>query len=1105
MNWPALLLGIFWVTSLFGQSGTREDFPPPFNFHVDSVTLLATWQSPRIVLLHEDFEEDVFPPDGWTDSTLGEGWQGVSSPVYQAWEVPDHPGKFALANDDAAGGMNNGSEDLLFTPVMDLTVADSFMLTFDSYFDAGWGQEAYVKYSLDGGESWQLLLDVPAKLEWQKLVVDLSEFSGEDGESTFQLLFHAEDNNWASGWALDNVVVSTDDIGEPPVDYKIFIESRQVAQEKDTSYQYYFEHSTSRYCGILAHYSNGVSDTMRETIQSAYLAPPESLVGNAPDDVVILHWSNPSVPLHPYKRDFLDSVFCFPSVSPHIEGGCVSDGTYVYSVFEDSDSVYKYDFFGNIIERFNIPGIPGLYDLTYNDDDGYYYGAKGTSLIYIMDFENHFLAGTLIAPVPVRGIAYDKVNNAFWANNWSSDLTLFDASGYVLNSFPVPNYGNFYGLAYDMYDDGGPYIWAFSRDGGGNLVIQIDVELEQETGYYLDLNSISINGGQAAGLYFNINPLLGGVMLYGNIQNDVFFGYGYLEIIFTTTMPEHLLGFNIYKDDNFLAYSPGYAPPFSVNSFMDTLTEPAGSLMYEVTAVYDMTEYGFPGDSAESEREGPAMVVSPLPILELDYVEDWEYISYDWIIPEGEWQISQETGNDAPAAVFMPDSLLTDYESSLKSYLFLAYDLQKINLAYDIYLASNQPTGNEILEVQVLDFMTGSWNTLMAYSNSEGTFDWRRDTIEITESFNGNEFRIRFMAMGENSAAIEFWAIDNIALTHSCLPPTDVEAILGPEPEDSIRITWQEPWPALAEWWQWDDGVQYSSLSAGYGKDNWFACATRWDSEQLADLKGAYLTAIGFIPCELTTYYKIAVWTGEDKHLIYNQAVENQVLNQWNIILLNKPVPVDITKDLLVGYQSSQFTGYPHSVDDGPAIDGYGNLYKYGEWTTLLEINPEMDFNWNIKAYFERDSIPVENYELYRSIDGSDYEMIAEPPGEEYLDAVFNWNAEYCYALKAVYPYEVCVSGYSEESCILAVSSDPVEISDNSYIQVYPNPSSGDFFIESSEEMNQISIYNTSGMMIYEEEGSDVMKKIHLDVEPGIYFLKVRVSENAIYKKLIIH
>jgi len=1107
MRWPVFLFGLIWGGILQGQTGPHRDFLPPFNFHVDSVTLLATWQPPKIVLLDEDFEGDAFPPAGWTSSTLGAGWQGVSSPAYEAWVVPDHPGRFALANDDVAGGMNNGSQDLLFTPVLDLTVADSFMLAFDTYFDAGWGQEAYVKYSLDSGLTWPLLLDVPAKLEWQKIVVDLSEFSGEGGDSTFQLLFHADDNGWASGWAVDNVQVTSDEIGEQPEYYKIFLENTQIAQLSDTSYWYYIEFNTTRECGVVAKYEGGVSDTAWQTVYSNFPPPPKGIAASIPDEVAILYWGTPAIPSPHYKRESFDSVFCFPSLGVLPEGGCDSDGLHIFSVFENSDSVYKYDFFGNLIEKFTIPGIPGLYDLAYVPYEGCFYGGKGGHILYKMNFQEHTLISTIVTPVAIKGLAYDIILDGFWASDWLGNMTLFDFAGNIIRSIPALNIGNIYGLAYDAWTSGGPYLWALTYQSSNNLLVTISIAAGVLGAYSIDLTTVSLTGGIVGGLYSSENNPFGNVILGGNLKNDVFFGFELYDLVFNQSVPEGLLGFNIYKDDEFMTYTQGYiwGEP---NTYHDTLLYPVQHIKFEITALYDATLYGSPGDTAESLPEGPAYAVVGY-FLDLDFFENWEYSNQNlWTIPINEWYISEETGNEPPAAVFMPDSLLSEYQSSLKSWPFtiVGSPSPDIFLSYDLSLSSSQNTGNEILDVQVYDDLQDEWKTVMTYSNASGSFDWQRDTVKISDHITGGIFMIRFTARGESSSDIEYWAIDNIALNKSCVPPKNVEAQLGPVPEDSIRITWQEPWPTLAEWRQWDDGVQYSLMSFAMGKDNWTACASRWDPEHLTDLKDAYLTAVGLIPGEATTYYKVAVWTGEERELVYTQATENLVLNEWNIIPLNEPLAIDITKDLLIGYQSAQYSGLPHSLDNGPAIDGYGNLLRIGsEWSTLLEINPELDFNWNIKAFFERDSIPVGNYNLYRSIDGSDYQLIAQLEETEYLDEVSNWNAEYCYALKAVYPYEVCVSGYSEESCILAVSIDPHDISGNSFLHIYPNPSQGIIFLKSSEEIHRIRIYNASGKLIFNEEVNDNHKEIHLeDNEPGVYLVQVLTRGGSHYHKIVV-
>ncbi len=878
MKWLTVSLAVLLAHALCGQ-GT---FLPPYHFQVDSVSLVATWQSPRMVLLDEDFEGVSFPPDGWTDTTLGQGWHGVEDPVYQNWLVPEHEGSFALTNDDAAGYSNDGSQDLLLMPALDLTVANWFTLTFDSYFDAGYGEQATLEYSIDGGSNWDFLLDIPASLKWEKIGVNLIDFSGPGGSSSFQIRFHADDQGYfASGWAVDNVEVYSTDT-ELPLGYGIFLGSEQIDQVTGNSYTFYIEYSSTENCGVVALYEGGHSDTLWKAVHSAYLAPPTNLVGSVPDDAAILFWLSPTVPV----------------------------------------------------------------EISYKD--------------------------------------------------------------------------------------------------------------------------------------------------------------------ISEVIPDNILGFNLYKNGEFLAYSAGYEPIGSTNSYTDPLPEP-GFYTYEVSAIYDMTEYGFPGDSAESDREGPAFVSCPVPTLELDFYEDWEnYLSNHWTIPENEWLVDQQIGNGAPAAVFMPDSSLSDYESSLKSAFFLVFVSPgaQIQLSYDVSLSSIQTTGNETLDVQVGGTVNDDWTTLASYSNIEGSFDWKRDTIDITNYLSENFFRIRFLAHGVSSDAIESWALDNIAVTLSCQPPTDVTAAIGPEPEDSILVTWQEPWPTLEEWREWDDGIQDETIGFGVGKEAYVACAARWTSEDLEDLKGARLTAIGFIPGEASTFYKATVWTGDEKELVRIQAVDNLIVNEWNIITLDPPLEVDITRDLVVGYQFSRYTGYSMSLDAGPAVDGYGNLLQFGQgqpWTTLLEINPETDRNWNIKAYFERDSIPVQGYELYRSFDGGDYELIAEPFETSYLDPVLNWNATYCYALKAVYPDQACTSGLSGESCITVTSVGNFLENDGGFLNIYPNPSEGKFTLESSEEILRISIYNVSGRMIFSEEMKTFRKEIHLEEGPGIYFMRVQTDRDSYYQKVILY
>ena len=186
----------------------------------------------------------------------------------------------------------------------------------------------------------------------------------------------------------------------------------------------------------------------------------------------------------------------------------------------------------------------------------------------------------------------------------------------------------------------------------------------------------------------------------------------------------------------------------------------------------------------------------------------------------------------------------------------------------------------------------------------------------------GHIFKVRFSAKGVNSINIVSWFIDNIHVYRDCSPPENLNAHLD---ESGMNLSWDYPSGTGFEdqWIHWDDGeVSGNSIFAGY---DW-SVAARWTPGQLVDYKGALLTQIGFVPGDGPAIYMVKVWQGElAANLVAEQEVVNPVYGQWNNIILNTPVLIDVTQELWVGYHIHNDTGYPAGVDDGPAIDGYGN------------------------------------------------------------------------------------------------------------------------------------------------------------------------------------
>ena len=163
-----------------------------------------------VPLVDEDFEGGTLPTD-WKRTSNGAGWLIGEELWSWGFYIPPHT-TYAASNDDAAGGANDGSVDYLITPPLDLSDCSSADLSFQSFYNGWSGQLAYVEISEDGGSSWEELKQITAHGNWTQVDVDLSTYCG-TGHNSVLVAFHSNDGGGSgSGWAIDDVLITT----EPP-------------------------------------------------------------------------------------------------------------------------------------------------------------------------------------------------------------------------------------------------------------------------------------------------------------------------------------------------------------------------------------------------------------------------------------------------------------------------------------------------------------------------------------------------------------------------------------------------------------------------------------------------------------------------------------------------------------------------------------------------------------------------------------------------------------------------------------------------------------------------------------------------------------------------
>ncbi|MCL2065106.1 MAG: carboxypeptidase regulatory-like domain-containing protein [Candidatus Cloacimonetes bacterium] len=174
-------------------------------------------------------------------------------------------------------------------------------------------------------------------------------------------------------------------------------------------------------------------------------------------------------------------------------------------------------------------------------------------------------------------------------------------------------------------------------------------------------------------------------------------------------------------------------------------------------------------------------------------------------------------------------------------------------------------------------------------------------------------------------------------------------------------ITWDEPdGTGIPQdiWFTHTTGVFNQANSMGLNGGGWYETAHRFTAEHLANfgVNGALLTHLEFVPNAQVSEFRVRVYVGSNGDqpgsMVVDQIVPSVVIREWNLVVLDTPVQIPENDELWYSFRSVHLTGqYPHGNDDGPAVDGYGNLRAYEG----LAFTPQASAsaNWMIRGLAE--------------------------------------------------------------------------------------------------------------------------------------------------------
>ncbi|MDZ7742106.1 MAG: T9SS type A sorting domain-containing protein [Bacteroidota bacterium] len=945
--------------------------------------------------------------------------------------------------------------------------------------------------------------------------------------------------------------------------YHVFLDDAFVAEVQEETYTYLnLVYGVEYTASVGALYTSGLSEKDYYTFTSEWLYPPENLAAATYDNAVNLIWEPPCAPWfdvlssgprtempnpnteyspiyrdvvnnNPGQRDLWDTQFEFPCGDASGEAGVESDGNYIYTTKWNAGNgtFFRYQLDGTFLGSFVVSGgAQDIRDLAY--DGEYFYGSNAGFTVWGMDFDDEVVVETISAPVATRAIAYDEGFDGFWANNWSDAITLFDRDGVTLNSFMPGSYISYYGFAYDEQLPGGPYLYGFSQSGSGAVIVELEIATGTETGVTYDAIGFSTSGSPSAGglaIANGIDPE--NRTMLGIIQNETIFGLEFGEgggVPTTCDVPDNVIGFNVYRDDAFVEYVE-YFGEESI-SWWDYNLWPA-CYEYTVTAVYDLSPYGYFGQEGESMVEGP-VIICPEYGFPLPFMEDWEagtFENKDWEVQCDNWDINTVLGNPGNAAEFQWDPVQENYDCGIVTYPILGQDVidGKIMLDFDLKIDDRFDTvDTEKLTVRV--WADGEWTDKKEFVAMDD-MDWTSYSLDISNPAKGQGFRVGFFANGLSSLNIDGWFVDNVHIYQLCEEPSNLTSEKVYETQDMgvVELNWTAPGAQVGYWISYNDGTFENAIASTEGGAG---LAQMFTPEEYP----MTITEVRYFNSSFDQYMQeceIWILAGDGETVLGGPYyVEDGPADDWvtvdvDDITIESGTFMVATFNVMAG---GPYVGMDDSFYDGSLYFGaVGDFTEMGEFGYFfvgshevyveVEIGDNVVVNSVLTAPKSSTSNQISDISLSgtsgaaprpasRELTGYNIwrnDELIEPnwPDITYNDTLY-LDGEYCYYVSAV--YDQCESdtlGVKCESFYLGIGDVTSGI-----LEIYPNPTRDNVTIESPIAIERITVMNYLGQVVYDAtEVEETTVKLDVSTyESGIYFIKVETADGLTTERVTV-
>ncbi|MDR2805202.1 MAG: M6 family metalloprotease domain-containing protein [Dysgonamonadaceae bacterium] len=331
--------------------------------------------------------------------------------------------------------------------------------------------------------------------------------------------------------------------------------------------------------------------------------------------------------------------------------------------------------------------------------------------------------------------------------------------------------------------------------------------------------------------------------------------------------------------------------------------------------------------------------------------------------------------------------------------------------------------------------------------------------------------------------------------------PADLQAVFN-ETAQSVQLTWN---PIVSEslekeekMLRWHNGV--NGNASAYTNYEYVEVAIRFTPDDLAAYRGTKIRAIEIYARMIGTDMVLNI--RQEGQIIYTQPIAGLQLNSFNRIDLAADIPIDISKELLVGYGYKQRSGTPYNYvlcrDPGPVVEGK-NLYSLNKNAAFISYSSG---NWNIALYVSRDNAPA--YDVFR-----ENERIAEAvTGTVFEDLHLPLSGDVCYTVSAVYNGDAALTSTASNTACVSISRTGMENVSGNNRSLFDISMKGNVpEVRSYARYSAIiSLYGISGQLLYSttlEAGET--KNLDVELSRGVYLIKASCkAEGNSIKKIVV-